>query len=119
MKLCKMVDAYSTQAQQAVRGASRDVPRRVRSRLKRALAPLSVADDAPIYLRDNQFIRDYYRVNFSTKDTWRSLFRIHNETGNIWSHLVGDCRRPELVGSYLSLDLIAPMHMLGIASQGS
>ncbi|KAK9866830.1 hypothetical protein WJX84_000922 [Apatococcus fuscideae] len=84
-----MVDAYSTQAQQAVRGASRDVPRRVRSRLKRALAPLSVADDAPIYLRDNQFIRDYYRVNFSTKDTWRSLFRIHNETGNIWSHLVG------------------------------
>ncbi|KAK9839111.1 hypothetical protein WJX74_009738 [Apatococcus lobatus] len=76
-------------SRESAREASRDVPKRIRSRLKRGLAPLSVADDAPIYLRDNQFIKDYYRVNYDTRDVLRSLFRIHNETGNIWSHLVG------------------------------
>ena len=83
-------------SRELARGASRDVPKRIRSRLKRGLAPLSVADDAPVYLRDNQFIKDYYRVNYDIRDVLRSLFRIHNETGNIWSHLVGDCYKPAL-----------------------
>ena len=80
-----------SQTRENARQGSKVVPRRIRSRHKRGLAPFSAADKAPIYLRDNQFIMEYYRVDFDLRDTWRSLFRIHNETGNIWSHLVGDC----------------------------
>ena len=88
-----MTQTDSQQARDIARGASKEVPKRVRSRLKRGLPPFSAAEDAPVYLRDNQFIKEYYRVNFDTRDTVRSLFRIHNETGNIWSHLVGDGRQ--------------------------
>ena len=29
-------------------------------------------------------------VNYSGKQTIRSLFSLHNETGNIWSHFIGE-----------------------------
>jgi adiponectin receptor len=46
--------------------------------------------DAPKFIRDNEYIRGGYRVNFNTvKKILRSLFMIHNESMNIWSHLVG------------------------------
>lgn len=30
-----------------------------------------------------------YRAYCSYEDTWKSIFRVHNETGNIWSHIFG------------------------------
>ncbi|GKV42115.1 hypothetical protein SLEP1_g49557 [Rubroshorea leprosula] len=46
-------------------------------------------DDLPEYLRDNEFILDYYRCEWPLKDVFLSVFSWHNETLNIWTHLVG------------------------------
>ncbi|CAI5958806.1 unnamed protein product [Closterium sp. NIES-64] len=43
----------------------------------------------PDYLRDNEYIHGYYRANWPLKHTLWSIFHIHNETGNIWTHLIG------------------------------
>lgn len=43
----------------------------------------------PEYLRDNEFILRHYRANWPLKQTLLSVFHIHNETGNIWTHLAG------------------------------
>ena len=42
-----------------------------------------------LLLQDNNFILKGYRIDYSLKDTFRSLFRLHNETGNVWTHLLG------------------------------
>jgi len=44
---------------------------------------------APKFLRHNVHIRDGFRINFSMWKLTKSLFMIHNETVNIWSHLFG------------------------------
>jgi adiponectin receptor len=53
-------------------------------------ALLILWDDLPDWRRDNVFIRSGYR---STRDSYRhsllSLFYLHNESVNIWSHLIG------------------------------
>lgn len=42
------------------------------------------------FLRDNEFIHSGYRLNFSsTKRILKSLFMLHNESVNVWSHLLG------------------------------
>jgi adiponectin receptor len=47
-------------------------------------------DDMHSYLLDNEFIVKGYRLNFnSTKKIFRSLFLVHNETVNIWTHFLG------------------------------
>ena len=51
--------------------------------------PLYHYDDLPAWQQDNCFIHRHYRSGYSTSMTFRSLFSIHNETGNIWTHLVG------------------------------
>ncbi|KAL2227982.1 UNVERIFIED_CONTAM: Heptahelical transmembrane protein 2 [Sesamum indicum] len=43
----------------------------------------------PEYLKDNEFITDYYRCEWPLKDIVLSIFSVHNETLNIWTHLVG------------------------------
>ena len=46
--------------------------------------------DAPDYMRHNRHIKKGYRINFNTY--WKllkSLFMIHNETINVWTHLIG------------------------------
>ncbi|KAJ7557664.1 hypothetical protein O6H91_04G005100 [Diphasiastrum complanatum] len=43
----------------------------------------------PEYLRDNEFILRHYRADWPLKHTLLSVFAIHNETLNIWTHLVG------------------------------
>ncbi|KAI5067400.1 hypothetical protein GOP47_0017928 [Adiantum capillus-veneris] len=43
----------------------------------------------PDYLRDNEFILAHYRANWPLKQTLWSIFTIHNETLNIWTHLIG------------------------------
>ena len=46
-------------------------------------------DDIPPHLQDNEFILRGYRAGYSFRRSLASLFRLHNETGNIWTHLIG------------------------------
>ena len=47
-------------------------------------------NQSPSYKRKNEFIKYGYLLNCNTaKKTFKSLFMIHNETINIWSHLLG------------------------------
>jgi len=47
-------------------------------------------EEAPEYLIDNEFIKKGYRINFKNfRSILRSLFMVHNELINIWSHLLG------------------------------
>ncbi len=44
----------------------------------------------PEWLRGNDFIRGAYRPPmFSFRGCFKSMFRMHNETWNIWTHLLG------------------------------
>jgi adiponectin receptor len=43
----------------------------------------------PDYLRDNNYIVRYYRVDYPFKKALLSVFHMHNETFNVWTHLVG------------------------------
>jgi len=47
--------------------------------------------EAPLHLIDNEFIRRGYRIGYtrSIKSILRSLFEFHNESVNVWSHLLG------------------------------
>jgi hypothetical protein len=45
---------------------------------------------APHYLLDNEYIHSGYRIGFNTwRQTLGSLFMLHNESVNVWSHLIG------------------------------
>ena len=47
-------------------------------------------DQLPDWLRDNDFIHAWYRPPLpSIPICLGSVLRIHNETGNIWTHLIG------------------------------
>ena len=44
----------------------------------------------PAWLRDNDFLVHGHRPQLhSFTECFRSIFRIHTETGNIWTHLIG------------------------------
>lgn len=44
----------------------------------------------PEWLRDNEFIHGGYRPPMSSfRGCFKSMFRLHNETWNIWTHFVG------------------------------
>ena len=46
--------------------------------------------EAPKFLQDNEYIAKGYLLNCNTfKKTFKSLFMCHNETVNIWTHLLG------------------------------
>ncbi|PON59481.1 AdipoR/hemolysin-III-related [Trema orientale] len=45
--------------------------------------------DLPEYMKDNEFILNYYRANWPLKEAFFSLLRWHNETLNVWTHLIG------------------------------
>ena len=67
------------------RGRGAGAWRRVRAKT----AALQAFQSIPDYLRDNPYIRSGYRVDWSPKDCILSLFKVHNETLNIWTHLLG------------------------------
>ncbi|KAL2455849.1 Heptahelical transmembrane protein 2 [Abeliophyllum distichum] len=46
-------------------------------------------EELPEYLKDNEFIRDYYRCEWPLYHVVLSLFSLHNETLNVWTHLLG------------------------------
>ncbi|GMH44267.1 hypothetical protein BSKO_12201 [Bryopsis sp. KO-2023] len=45
-------------------------------------------EDAPKVLQFNRYIRSGFRARYSYWECAKSVFRMHNETGNIWSHLL-------------------------------
>ena len=45
--------------------------------------------ELPEYMKDNQYILRYYRSDWPLSRAFLSLFTIHNETLNIWTHLLG------------------------------
>ncbi|KAJ9163054.1 hypothetical protein P3X46_022769 [Hevea brasiliensis] len=45
--------------------------------------------ELPEYMKDNEFILSYYRVSWPLKEALFSIFRWHNETLNVWTHLIG------------------------------
>ncbi|KAI3790310.1 hypothetical protein L2E82_03260 [Cichorium intybus] len=51
--------------------------------------PLLRYEELPEYLKDNEFILNYYRADWPLKQALFSLFHWHNETLNVWTHLIG------------------------------
>ncbi|KAJ7978997.1 Heptahelical transmembrane protein [Quillaja saponaria] len=51
--------------------------------------PLLSFWELPTYMKDNEYILKYYRANWSLKEALFSVFRWHNETLNVWTHLIG------------------------------
>ena len=51
---------------------------------------LGTFEEAEKFMQDNEYIKEGYILNCTTfKKTLRSLLMIHNETVNVWSHLIG------------------------------
>lgn len=55
---------------------------------KRKYQLISYAE-LPDYMKDNEFILNYYRNEWPLTQAFFSLFRWHNETLNVWTHLIG------------------------------
>ncbi|KAL8168335.1 hypothetical protein V2J09_009834 [Rumex salicifolius] len=43
----------------------------------------------PGFLKDNEYIRGHYRSEWPLKQIFFSIFSLHNETLNVWTHLIG------------------------------
>ncbi|KAJ0395681.1 hypothetical protein P43SY_002474 [Pythium insidiosum] len=60
------------------------------------------------YLADNSYIHSGYRLHYSVRECFLSLFELHNETLNVWTHMVGSFIFLALM-AYLSLSNSALM----------
>lgn len=59
---------------------------------------------------DNEYIQRGYRINFNTKRSLcKSLFMLHNESVNVWSHLIG-------VGCFIGLFIYTVIYLSPLAS---
>jgi adiponectin receptor len=65
------------------------------------------------YLADNSYIRSGYRLHYTVSECFFSLFELHNETLNVWTHLVGSFIFVSLM-AYLTLSTSA----LGLHATG-
>ncbi|KAH7241560.1 mPR-like GPCR protein [Fusarium tricinctum] len=65
-----------------------DAAKKIESKVENSL--LLLWDDLPDWRRDNAFILSGYRQSQNSyAHSFRSLFYMHNESVNIWSHLLG------------------------------
>jgi len=47
-------------------------------------------DKLPAWMRDNEFLQFGHRPELNSyRECFKSVFRIHTETGNIWTHFIG------------------------------
>ncbi|KAJ6804090.1 heptahelical transmembrane protein ADIPOR1-like [Iris pallida] len=46
-------------------------------------------EELPEYMKDNEFIRGHYRSEWPLSHAFLSIFSWHNETINIWTHMIG------------------------------
>ncbi|CAJ1037132.1 Haemolysin-III related, putative [Leishmania lindenbergi] len=56
---------------------------------QRSDLPLYDLSSIPEWLKGNPFILSYYRAGYTTKQCFKSVFALHNETLSIWTHLLG------------------------------
>jgi predicted membrane channel-forming protein YqfA (hemolysin III family) len=72
-----------------------------------SLPKIGFFHEAHAFLKDNEYILSGYRIYFnSTRHILRSLFMLHNESANVWSHLIGVMLFCVLLGyTALSLDI--------------
>ncbi|EYU34968.1 hypothetical protein ABFS82_11G042200 [Erythranthe guttata] len=61
----------------------------MKKKKKKYYYPLLSYHQLPDYMKDNEYILDYYRANWPVKQAFFSLFSWHNETLNVWTHLLG------------------------------
>ncbi|XP_028778236.1 heptahelical transmembrane protein 1 [Neltuma alba] len=61
----------------------------IRRVVKARRYPLLSFWELPEYMKDNEYILHYYRANWPLKQALLSVFRWHNETLNVWTHLFG------------------------------
>lgn len=76
--------------------------RQQRRRLRQTYAKYS---NLPTELQDNEFITTGYRTELGVWDSLKSMFGLHNETGNIWTHLIGTlqcvtCDSPSCIAAF-------------------
>lgn len=86
------VEATVTSIRDAATAAAAGMPARKRGAAAAARAKmprLESFSDMPDYLRDNEFIFGSYRPQQSLWSSLRTLWGLHNETGNVWTHLLG------------------------------
>jgi adiponectin receptor len=89
------VEATVTSIRDAATAAAAGMPARKRGAAAAARAKmprLESFSDMPDYLRDNEFIFGSYRPQQSLWSSLRTLWGLHNETGNVWTHLLGGRR---------------------------
>lgn len=87
-EVAEVEDKVTTQVKKAATKATCNVPQRRRG-VRHSSRNLLTFQTIPTYLKDNEFIVTGYRPHMPFTESFKSLFRLHNETGNIWTHLLG------------------------------
>lgn len=62
---------------------------KISKRKKGKIYPLLSFHELPDYMKDNEYILKYYRSDWPLRVAFLSLFQWHNETLNVWTHLIG------------------------------
>lgn len=67
------------------------------------------------YLADNAYIHTGYRLNYTIEDCAKSIFQWHNETLNVWTHMIGSFI---FIGLFVALLQWDPLHILYTHREG-